>query len=379
MESTETEDFVQDRLLLDVLSRPEERATEADLSGLAGADAIHDKETEADGLIRVDPDGKKRINLRQPKGGSTEEDRQPIEERPSHGESDSVRAELPLENATSLENKAPKNDPERELPYRNGFGLGWLALAFLLQLGFITGLALVLWPSLSKIAGQAAADSNGVSNSPSEAANQNGLEQVDAAASRLHGASVENLHPEIRQGLEIEEQLRILKERTRLTALADESIAEGSRAAYTELVEYLKEGMESGGSLLHASRTEMLRVKFFYAGGNRLGPYRLPVKELFGDPDLQDEADLGTRQVIGLLRSTEHDWPVRMRAAVLLGGRSNSQVNEALVQAIQSEPHLDVLRECVYSFQENTGYRGDFFDVESLTYWWENEGNPGEL
>ena len=77
------------------------------------------------------------------------------------------------------------------------------------------------------------------------------------------------------------------------------------------------------------------------------------------------------KELIELLLDSEKDWRVRRRVAFLLGDKRSYEVAEALAEAIRSDPSLDVIKECFYSFEATTGYRSpDLFEVEHLLDWW---------
>ena len=354
-----SEEYVHDKLLLDVLSRTGSGAggelAELESSLGPAVKSRSDDLEDSDG-------GSERIRSRRRKSrsnGAPAPDRDPdrLEVLSESGVQEA--------SATSADSVS---EPHRESSLGRGFGFGWLALGFLLQLGFLAGLAALLFPRLETLVTKVVTDV-----APTAATvSSSGSESVASGAVMV----ARRLHPELQDSSELEKQLRILKERTRLTGLADLAIAEADRSAYDELLDRLEsEAKGEGVGLVHAAQVELLRVKFFYNNSNRLGPYRLPVEELFSDPLIREEADLSTSQFIGLLDSGNSNWAARARAAQLLGGRSNPLVNKALVEAMDEENHLEVLRELAYSFQQNTGYRGDIFDVRGLKDWWDKSGS----
>jgi hypothetical protein len=171
----------------------------------------------------------------------------------------------------------------------------------------------------------------------------------------------------------IQEELETLRARNLLTELADRAISDGDRVAYANLRSSLK------GELSEARRAsveaEVLRVEHFYSSSARLGRFQLPLRDLFPGEEVTEESKLTTEQLVGLLGDKGNHWKVRTRAAWLLSGRPSSQATEALVEAIRSDPNLDVVKECVYSFEDNTQYRSEhLFDTEALVGWWEAQG-----
>jgi hypothetical protein len=166
----------------------------------------------------------------------------------------------------------------------------------------------------------------------------------------------------------VDEEIEYLRVRNKLTTYADEAITMANRAQYKKLWDVVYD--ETQGKYHAAAVSEILRVKFFYASGSRLGAWTLPVRELF--PGLETEGDLQVQQVIELLLDRTQDWRVRVRAARLLEGQRTRRVLEKLREAIHDDPNLDVLKEAVRTFEVNAGFvGGDFFDVESVDNWWE--------
>lgn len=306
----------------------------------------------------------------------TQESRQSLTVREVHevGEGDSAATSgLSQDGAGGQPRTATRREATGgsfgRLPNRSASGIGWLAYTVFMPFGFFVGLAVFFFPVFIdrvSLALQSPADGEAIHTvSKSAQATVAGSQTVATAGNQS----------EVSLALEMEDGLRMIRDRTHLTALADRAIVDADRPAFSELMDRL-EGQQAEGqeSLRQAAQAEILRVKLFYSGSNRLGPYRIPVREIFDDPVIQEEADLSTFQLIGLLddRSPER-WAVRARAARLLGSRNNPIINRALLKAMERENHLEVLRELVYSFQENTGYRGDFFDVESLRQWWQEK------
>jgi hypothetical protein len=170
---------------------------------------------------------------------------------------------------------------------------------------------------------------------------------------------------------EVRSQVEVLRKRNRLTDLADRAIVLGERNAYEHLRSALSESEYQALGL--AVRTELAKVEHFYRFGTRLDGYVIPVVELFPGRGFSGEEDLATEDIIGLLLSPDKvPWKVRGRAAWMLGRQRPIEVTEALATAIRTEPNLDVLKECVFTFEENTGYRAEeVFDTGPLLAWWE--------
>lgn len=164
-------------------------------------------------------------------------------------------------------------------------------------------------------------------------------------------------------------ELRLLKERNRLTGYADEAIATGNRRPLELIIEAMKDPARA--TLYHAGKAEYYRVVGHFHLMNRIDPgYQLPVQTLFGGQGVRDEADIKTDQLIDLLGDQSKDWQVRLRAAFLLGGRRTLEVGEALLAAIKNDPSLDVAKEAQLSFQQNMGRNFLLYDLPAIESWW---------
>jgi len=166
-------------------------------------------------------------------------------------------------------------------------------------------------------------------------------------------------------------ELEILEQRNQLTLLADDAITNGSRLAYDKLV-ILSKDTNQDKRMQDGAVAEIVRVKSFYASGVRMGAYRIPVQSLFPSSVLKSEEALKASQLVGLLTNLEKSWKVRARAAYLLGSRRGGlPLCEYLVTVAKTDPNLDVVKECIVSFEQITGYRSkQQFDIADLEEWW---------
>ncbi len=163
-------------------------------------------------------------------------------------------------------------------------------------------------------------------------------------------------------------ELVLLKERNRLTGYADEAIATAARTSYEKLWAALEDPRLV--NLVHAARSEILRVQNYYLSGSRLEQYQISVADYYPDlPNLRD-TQLKDDQLIALLSNSKNPWQVRMKSANLLGQRRSTAVGDALVNAIKKDNNLDVVKESTFSFEQMTGYRARIFETASLDAWW---------
>lgn len=166
------------------------------------------------------------------------------------------------------------------------------------------------------------------------------------------------------------EQLDLLGERNNLTLLADDAITNGNRLAFDQLLERAKD-ISSDKRLRDGAAAEISRVRIYYSSITRLGSYALPVVSLY--PSLKSAAEeaLSPSQLVRLLGDESKDWRVRCRAAYLLGNKRSLAVSGALARAAKEDPNLDVVKECVVSFEQNTGFRSKgMFEIDALSSFW---------
>lgn len=167
-------------------------------------------------------------------------------------------------------------------------------------------------------------------------------------------------------------ELRLIKERNRLTAYADESISTGLRRPLNLIIDAMRD--PDRANLYHAGQSEYYRIMGHYQLLSRIDPnYKLPLSELFPQQPIKDESDLSVDQLITLLKNTDLDWQVRLRSAFLLGGRRNTEVNSALAHAVASDPSLDVAKEAQLSFEQNVGHKFLLFDFAGISKWWQTQ------
>lgn len=255
---------------------------------------------------------------------------------------------------------------------------GFLLTAFVGAIAFHDGFRGFVRTSVIKLLGGGApppAHSEAANELPSIAAlplvpptdNGANLREISILSSQ-----VQNLKKQLEEGpLNAQKELSLLAERNELISLADAAITRGDRGAYVRLEDLARSAPSE--EIMQGAEAQILRVKFFYASGTRYGAYSLPMTQLYPELKSKAEEDLTVEQKIRLLLDENQDWRVRTRAAYLLGSeRRSPRAAEALVQAIQTDGSLDVVKECTYSFEEITEkYRSPgLFEIDHLLSWW---------
>lgn len=168
---------------------------------------------------------------------------------------------------------------------------------------------------------------------------------------------------------EVTDELVLLKERNRLTLLADEVMATGKSDAMRRLWTALRD--PALNDLQHAAAAEIIRVQNHLDGITRLPPgYRIDVKKEFPQSSAAKDEQLETVDLAALLLNHDKPLPVRARAALLLGGRRTAEAGDALVKSLRDDPDLDVVKECQHALRKTFGMIVPLFDVQSAEAWW---------
>lgn len=163
-----------------------------------------------------------------------------------------------------------------------------------------------------------------------------------------------------------------LKERNRLTQYADEAIATGMRKPLEVLVEYLRD--PASAHLHDAAKAEYMRAIRSIQFLQREDPgFRLPVAELFKDPNIRDEADVKPEALLKLLADHQQPWEVRVRVCFLLLGSELPETNAKLIQAIKEDPSLDVAKHAQLALEQRIKRRFRLFDIPAIDDWVESQ------
>jgi len=148
--------------------------------------------------------------------------------------------------------------------------------------------------------------------------------------------------------VEVSKQLEELKWRNELNKLADEAIANGSRAAFENLFVKILTEKDSYKKSVILSCT--MQVKSYY-----LSAFRHRAMEIKTENKENDITEMATDALINELMNNE-DIATRCAIAHYLRTRKEKPVPLALIRAIQEEKNLDVIKRCVSSYGSITGY-----------------------
>lgn len=160
-------------------------------------------------------------------------------------------------------------------------------------------------------------------------------------------------------------ELSELKIRDNLTSLADKAVSQGSREAYLNL----KQTVEKFGPNRNAAISEISKIVYHWNSITRLKSVKLPEKKL-SDGTIGKELDHTTKELIEKLLFDSQSL-FRGRSAQLLANRKENYVPEALILAIFSDKHLEVVREATLAFCKLTNFQSpDFFQPYNVWGYW---------
>ena len=163
-------------------------------------------------------------------------------------------------------------------------------------------------------------------------------------------------------------ELTKLKTRNNLTSLADKAVSQGSREAYLNF----KQTVDKFGPNRNAAISEISKIVSHWNSMTRLKGVKLPEKKL-SDGAIEKELDYTTKELIEILLFDSQSL-FRGRSAQLLASRKENYVPEALILAIFSDIHLEVVREATLAFGKLTDFQSpDFFQPYNVWgYWLDN-------
>jgi len=163
-------------------------------------------------------------------------------------------------------------------------------------------------------------------------------------------------------------ELAEIKARNNLTSLADKAVSQGSREAYLNL----KQIVENFGPNRNAAISEISKIVSHWNFITTLKGIKLPEKKL-SDGTIGKELDYTTKELIEILLFNSQSL-FRGRSAQLLASRKENYVPEALILAIFSDKHLEVVREATLAFGKVTNFQSpDFFQPYNVWgYWLDN-------
>lgn len=166
----------------------------------------------------------------------------------------------------------------------------------------------------------------------------------------------------------VSDEAYLIKERHKMSDWEEEALVLGSRQAYESIKRYLTSRQE----LALIAGAILKRVSKIYTSLNRVQSFTLSYES---SGKVLKNAEIPKEGLLNFL-AKDLQWEARAKAAELLAACPEEGVSQALLKAAQEDPHLEVLRNALISFEKITGYKGsDPLDPASALVWWE-ESHP---
>jgi len=156
-----------------------------------------------------------------------------------------------------------------------------------------------------------------------------------------------------------------LDRRKALTDLTAAAVG-GSRPALTQLTTAAVS--DKSPEMRRLALSEILKVKGFWVTGSRIEGAKLHDKD---GKDLK----VSELKLCEMIPEALHNnaWEVRAVLVRELGSRKVEKVPETLLQIIQSDDNLEVVKDAVVAWTSLTGYRSaDVFGLPDIATWWES-------
>ncbi len=164
-------------------------------------------------------------------------------------------------------------------------------------------------------------------------------------------------------------QSAILEERKTVVKLAEQAMR-GYRRSFDQLSAYRERKEPEGLSKFAGEEVE--RVESYFHFANRLEGTSVNFVDENGRGWINERVP--TADLLRELRESPN-WRIRAKAAELLHNRPEPGVAEALLEAADTDPYLDVVKWSLESFSAVTGYDGiEVFGVKKAREWWAEYG-----
>lgn len=164
-------------------------------------------------------------------------------------------------------------------------------------------------------------------------------------------------------------QSALLEERKMVLKLAEQAMR-GYRRSYDQLSAFRDRKEPEGLSKFAAE--EMERVDSYFRFANRLEGTTVNFMDENGRGWINERVP--TEVLLRELRESPN-WRIRAKSAELLHNRMEPGVPEALLEAADTDPYLDIVKWAIESFSAVTGYDGiEVFGVKKARAWWAEYG-----
>ena len=164
----------------------------------------------------------------------------------------------------------------------------------------------------------------------------------------------------------ITKEVSSFSKRNEIIQFGDRAINYGDRDAFNKLVELVN---SEKNDFKEAAFAEFYRVKKFYVSLNRFPDTNILYEDSEGNK-LKNE-QIPTNILIECLLN-DNEWKMRARAAFCLRTKKEKEAIDALVDSINNDKNLDVVKESIRTFEILTGYDNpDIIDGRPAIQWWE--------
>jgi hypothetical protein len=165
------------------------------------------------------------------------------------------------------------------------------------------------------------------------------------------------------------QQVDLLTRRNNVQQLTDSAMADGDRNAL-QVLSIMSQDTALDGTSRQLALSGLLQAKRFW-----IDTYRYRGTEIAWtgvDGKSKKEGELNACDLM-LNLAKNNSWIVRAKAAELLAVHRKESVPDALLTAIRSDAHLQVVSRAVVSFQEITAYVSpDVFGEPYTSRWWDD-------
>ena len=141
------------------------------------------------------------------------------------------------------------------------------------------------------------------------------------------------------------------------------AITQASRRAFRDLSAIADS--DASPEIRQLALSEVMRVKAFWISVSRTAAITIDK-----DGKAIKPSDLKTCEVVEEVLHNPN-WPVRAVLSLELGGRRTEKVPEALLEVVERDDNLEVVRDAVNAWSLLTGYHSpDVFGSPHVADWW---------
>lgn len=161
-------------------------------------------------------------------------------------------------------------------------------------------------------------------------------------------------------------ELSLLQAQNKISSLESSAINEGDRFAYATLRGLATSKNED---IAFAAEASLGRLKAYYSSRDPIIGHSLSYEGTSGFE--YRNGSIPPEALVYYLRNSQ-SWKTRAKAARLLGTWRVAGVGDVLLQAAESDTHLEVVRNALEGFKQATGFEGDeMFNATEARLWYQ--------